>query len=273
MQITSLTLALPGNSSLSDATDRNDRHDPRGKRDYLSLQHVDRYRFALQHVAAGTRVLDVACGIGYGSEMLASHGCLAIGGDMDIAQLAASRRDGSKARDYVALDVLRLPFRDESFDAVVSFETIEHVLAGRRFLAEMFRVLKPGGRFICSTPNIGYTSHPPFHLKEYRPDEYFALIEDFFGKPEKHGQYFRLSDRLIDWLVFMKRPRQPIFLPAYFPLKILGKLLHGARNRLTALRYAITVAGSSPRAGDNPYCVTDYRGDRLLRIMVTVSVK
>lgn len=95
-------------------------------------------------------------------------------------------------------DALNLPFADESFDAVVSFETIEHVNEVDHFLEEMKRVLKPGGLFICSTPNIYYTFHLPFHKKEYLPEEFYQFVGKYFSKVEQYAQFFSYKDRLND---------------------------------------------------------------------------
>src|SRR5204863_6385381 len=96
-----------------------------------SLQeHLARYRFAKER--ARGRVLDVACGTGYGTEMLG-----AVGVDLSLEALRYARRHPAP---YVAADAGRLPFGCV-FDSVVSFETIEHVSDPDRFVAECARVL------------------------------------------------------------------------------------------------------------------------------------
>ena len=172
-------------------------HNPVGKTDYLSIQHIERYRFAVSKLRPGMRVLDIASGAGYGTAMLLKHGCEVVGGDCDDGVLADAQRLWNH-KDFINVDALDLPFDGASFDAVVSFETIEHVDHGRRFLSEMYRVLRPGGIFICSTPNIRYTAHPPFHIKEYKLEEFFKLVEAQFGATKRYGQYFRVSDRVRD---------------------------------------------------------------------------
>src|SRR5581483_3154364 len=97
-----------------------------------SLQeHVARYRFARERVRG--RILDVACGTGYGTAMLG-----AVGVDLSLDALRYARRHPAA---YVAADAARLPF-GRVFDAVVSFETIEHVADAGRFVSECARVLK-----------------------------------------------------------------------------------------------------------------------------------
>jgi ubiquinone/menaquinone biosynthesis C-methylase UbiE len=172
-----------------------EHYDPFGKMGYLSIQHIERYWLALSCFSTGQRVLDIASGIGYGTAMLAEHGCEAIGADYDPELVSAARRMWGH-EDFVEADALDLPFEDESFDAVVSFETIEHVNDDARFLSEMRRVLKPGGIFICSTPNVAYTAHPPFHAREYSPEEFYGVVEQSFPRWSATGN---ISNSGIGW--------------------------------------------------------------------------
>jgi SAM-dependent methyltransferase len=140
-----------------------------------SLQeHLARYRFAKDH--ARGRVLDVACGTGYGTAMLG-----AVGVDLSLEALRYARRHPAP---YVAADAARLPF-GRTFDSVVSFETIEHVADPGRFVAECARVLKPGGAFIVSTPNRelwsprSATPLQRHHVKEFTRKEFLEVLRPF----------------------------------------------------------------------------------------------
>ena len=170
---------------------------PIGKLNYLSIQHLERYRFVLNRLNHCQLVLDIACGAGYGSAMLLRHGCKVIGVDYDN-EAVANARIIWRHNGFIKADALELPFSDNSFDAVVSFETIEHVKDGNQFLSEMCRVLRPDGIFICSTPNIRYTAHPLYHVKEYEPEEFYKLAQQWFPHVEYYGQYFKLLDRASD---------------------------------------------------------------------------
>jgi SAM-dependent methyltransferase len=143
-----------------------------------SLQeHLARYRFARERVRG--RVLDVACGTGYGTSMLD-----AVGVDLSLEALRYARRHPAR---YVAADAGRLPF-GRAFDAVVSFETIEHVPDPARFVAECARV----GLFLVSTPNKDLwsprsaTPLQRHHVKEFTRKEFLAVLKPF--KVQLFGQ-------------------------------------------------------------------------------------
>ncbi|MDP2827017.1 MAG: class I SAM-dependent methyltransferase [Sulfuricellaceae bacterium] len=159
------------------------------------LEHWHRYAFASQY-ASGLRVLDVACGEGYGSHLLAQQGAEMVVG-VDISPAAACHagsRYGDRA-SFIVGSCAVLPFPDQSFDRVVSFETIEHISAEdqERMLAEIRRVLKPGGLFILSSPNKKTYSddrqyHNEFHLKELYRDELDSLLSPYFPATRWLGQ-------------------------------------------------------------------------------------
>jgi ubiquinone/menaquinone biosynthesis C-methylase UbiE len=255
-----------------------DYHNPIGKYDYLSIQHVERYRFCITQLSPGQRVLDVACGAGYGTVMLSEYGYEAIGADYN-EKLILRACNALNYNNFVNSDAHNLPFQDESFDAVVSFETIEHVYDGRNFLSQMFRVLRPGGFFICSTPNIRYTAHPLYHVKEYEPEEFYTLIEERFVKIKRYGQYFKTLDRLQDLFRWNIHDRLAAIseklgvkemLKAFFernaPIKGGAANIHNlSRNSA----FAEALWGNS----SNYYMVRPYIGPKWLRILVAVARK
>ena len=141
----------------------------------VHAEHLARYRMALQ-LAPSRRVLDAACGTGYGTALLGAAASSAVGLDFDEATIAhaASRYQGC---DFVAGTVEALPFEAGAFDLVVSFETIEHVNDPERALGELSRVLANEGVLAISTPNKHrYLVENEFHRREFFHEEFLELL-------------------------------------------------------------------------------------------------
>ena len=149
-------------------------------------EHVHRYAFAAQFCHQA-RVLDAACGEGYGSAMLAAVAARVTGVDISADTIAhASARYGAQENlDFECADCTALPFGPESFDVVVSFETLEHLAGQQALLVEFRRVLKPDGLLILSSPDKAEYADKrgfdnPFHVRELYRAELEALIEPLF---------------------------------------------------------------------------------------------
>jgi 2-polyprenyl-3-methyl-5-hydroxy-6-metoxy-1,4-benzoquinol methylase len=121
--------------------------------------HIARYMLARQFVRPGDRVLDAACGLGYGGAILAdgtlAETVLGLDGDPWAIQYAQDHYARSRSRlTFDTRDLATLgAFSAGSFDIVVSFETLEHLADPDTFLADCRRLLTPAGRIICSVPN------------------------------------------------------------------------------------------------------------------------
>jgi len=107
---------------------------------------------------SGQHILEVACGRGGFVRLLANSGAIATGCDFSAAALHATRsklcNNGQPpAVTLVQGDAQSLPFAANSFDVLVSCETIEHLPNVQAALLEMFRVTRPGGRLFLTTPN------------------------------------------------------------------------------------------------------------------------
>ncbi len=109
-------------------------------------------------IGAGTRVLDVGCGNGSAAGQFLARGCSVVGIDLSESGIEIARRSYPKGRFEVlpADDQLLGRLSEPPFDIVVSTEVIEHLYAPRGYAQGCFEALKPGGRFICTTPYHGY---------------------------------------------------------------------------------------------------------------------
>ena len=159
----------------------------------VALEHLHRYALAME-LARDRAVLDVACGEGYGSNLLARVARHVIGVDIDPKSVCCATRKYSRNNlSFRTGNGINLPVESSSVDLVVSFETLEHLAEHDHMLEEIKRVLVPGGTLIMSTPDRrnysdipGYTN--PFHVKELYVDEFGELISRHFSSYVMMGQ-------------------------------------------------------------------------------------
>ena len=159
----------------------------------IRTEHYHRYGIALDTVV-GKDVLDVACGEGYGSSLLARVARSVVGVDISAEAIshAAAVYPGVNLAFRVG-SASCLEFQDDAFDVVVSFETIEHLLEQAQMLAEIRRVLRPNGFLLISSPNRPVYSEESdasndFHVKELDLDEFDALLRERFPAIRYFGQ-------------------------------------------------------------------------------------
>jgi len=122
-------------------------------------EQASKYAFMVDYVKDKV-VLDVGCGYGRETSYLKDKGASdVIGGDMSQESIEwAIEHFQSPGLHFLLFDAQRLPFQDNSFDAVISYRLIEHLPRYKDFLFECIRVLREGGRFICATSNKEFAS-------------------------------------------------------------------------------------------------------------------
>ena len=191
-------LSLTGERTLPDVPEEN----------YWYRRHEAVYEWIATQVA-GLDVVDMACGEGYGSASLAKRAARVTGVDAnpeayEHARAKYTRPGLSFARDLVQTWA-------EPVDAVVFLQTIEHVEDPGAILEHFKRILKPGGIAYVSTPNVLTLAGPdreksdnPWHVKEYRADEYRELCEAHFPNVEMlglfHARKLKLHELAIEHL-------------------------------------------------------------------------
>jgi cyclopropane fatty-acyl-phospholipid synthase-like methyltransferase len=167
--------------------------------------HIQRYMFAAEKLKplGRCRVLDVACGVGYGSRFIANEcRCEVVGVDRDpnALKLATSRFSHPDV-SFIADDchTLEKCGCEEQFDAIVCFETIEHLTEPGRFLRRCAQLLRPSGTLIISTPNQTVIGHSDweYHVTEYTASQFVALLkESGFNNQALLGQSLTSFGRL-----------------------------------------------------------------------------
>jgi ubiquinone/menaquinone biosynthesis C-methylase UbiE len=171
-----------------------ERIDPLMEAEGIVAYHLKKYEFARNQI--GGTVLDVACGVGYGTDFLSAACDRTIGVEIADEAIAIARsRYLNDLLWFVQGDAEQLPFPDACAEAVTCFEGIEHFADPARHLAEVARVLRPEGSYFVSTPHPGGHVHGddnPFHLHEFELAEFEAILSAQFAEVSMFGQ-FRLQ--------------------------------------------------------------------------------
>lgn len=139
--------------------------------------HVERYEFATKF--ASGQVLDCACGVGYGSDILLRDGAHVSGvTGVDIDPEAIGYATVNYARACVSFECAdATKFDGGPFDCVVSFETIEHVPDPEALVDNLARLLKPGGVFVASVPVTPSVDINPYHLHDFTQASFRRMFE------------------------------------------------------------------------------------------------
>lgn len=160
--------------------------DPLRPDDEATLQiHLERYRYAAAHLN-GTRILDMACGCGYGTALLAEKNPdkTVVGVDIDAEAIAYARAHYHLPNlTYVCADAVTFD-PDNKFETIVSLETIEHLPAPRALIARCNALLTDAGHIIASVPITPTRDGNPYHLHDFSKRSFVALFRPHGLKPQ-----------------------------------------------------------------------------------------
>ncbi|OYU97753.1 MAG: hypothetical protein CFE21_05545 [Bacteroidetes bacterium B1(2017)] len=133
---------------------------------------------------------DIGCADGYGTQYLADYTKNTVGVDYSESTIAEARKkhEAKKNLSFISGKVPPIPLESESKEVVTAFQFIEHIHPRKEFMMDVKRVLKPGGVFLCTTPNAKMSiARNPFHVYEYTFDEMRKEASEVFDSIELWG--------------------------------------------------------------------------------------
>jgi SAM-dependent methyltransferase len=214
-------LSLTGERTLPDVPAEN----------YWYRRHLVVYEWIAEQVR-GQRVLDMACGEGYGANVLARSAAEVVGVDANPDAHEHARLRYTPPNLQFERALVETYGEPDTFDTVVFLQTIEHVQDPAAVLTHFQALLAPGGVAYVSTPNLltlapagAEKSGNPWHLKEYRTGEFEALCTSVFesvemlglfhaGKLRAHGLALKLGWDRVHPLLRITQPFYDRFTPA-----------------------------------------------------------
>ena len=202
-------------------------------------EHINRYEEAAKLLPhEPLTVLDIACGSGFGSNYLAQLGYVVVGADLSEDTITDCNNKFKHSNlSFKVLDGTNIQYADESFDVVISFETIEHTTEYQKMLNEFKRVVKKNGLIIISTPNFLINSPKgviinPYHTQEWIYEDLLKILKNTFSVVKLLGQkYVRYNNRpqikykvgfMIEKLLYMRGIRK---LPIAFQDRVMKMII------------------------------------------------
>jgi 2-polyprenyl-3-methyl-5-hydroxy-6-metoxy-1,4-benzoquinol methylase len=228
---------------------------------YDTLQlHLERYEFAAGYASAG-RLLDIACGVGYGTRLLADRCGMvteAVGVDLSQHAIAYAKEHYADSRTgFCVADAMT--FDDAAgFDTIVSLETIEHLPDPEGFVRRLVHLLRPGGFMIASAPTTPSVDANPHHLHDFTESSFRQLFQHH-GFVERNSllqvQRFALTAVLSRQEQRMRQVRRHLLAyylmhPASLLRRLASTLRYGFVNRYRTIVWQAPTRGSSARHQD-----------------------
>jgi SAM-dependent methyltransferase len=185
-------LELTGERTLPDVPEEN----------YWFRRHLAVYRWIAER-CRGKRVVDMACGEGYGAAVLSETAAAVIGVDANPEAFEHARLRYRAPNLSFERALVEQFDQGAPFDAIVFLQTIEHVEQPDRLLARFASLLSPGGVLYVTTPNRLTLAPPgaersgnPWHVREYAPEEFAALVRPAFEAADLLGLFHARKLRL-----------------------------------------------------------------------------
>lgn len=178
------------------------------------------------NLGSSVRVLDVGCGNGFVAGRFLERGCQVVGIDLSQEGIAIARKTypGARFEMLAADDNILTDLGEEAFDIIISTEVVEHLYSPRPYAAGCFGALRPGGRFICSTPYHGYLKNLALsivnkwdrhldplwdggHIKFWSPNSLYRLLNEAGFEDLQFAGVGRVPYLWMSMVVSGRRPR------------------------------------------------------------------
>ncbi|MBA3663521.1 MAG: class I SAM-dependent methyltransferase [Bacteroidetes bacterium] len=211
-------------------------------------EHIHRYQAALHYLSENGTALDLACGNGFGTQLLSKKTIGAvIGGDISEETITYCRKTFKNIPNlhFEIMDGTHLRFENDFFNTIVSFETIEHTTKYQDMLKEFNRTLMKNGYALISTPNIVINSPTgkilnPYHTQEFTYHEFETHLKESFTEVSIYGQkYIRYQQQSIrnmmgqfmEKILFLRGVRKiPLCIQNYLMKIMIGKDIYPGPN-------------------------------------------
>lgn len=148
----------------------------------IRSDHIGRYEFSKKYLKDNDKVLDIACGVGYGTYILSNYNKTTSVLGADIASQAidyANKYYKLPNNNFICGDCFKLRLDNNFYDKIISFETVEHIKDDKKLIKMYYNILKEDGLLILSTPNqelMPFTPKFKFHIRHYTPKELERLL-------------------------------------------------------------------------------------------------